>query len=119
MKKEYRIKKSKEIETILKNKKIVANAYFIIYIKDQDETNHFRYAMSVSKKIGIAVVRNRIKRQIRAIIRPLTIKDGIDIFIIVRDKIKEISYQKMSEQLCQLLQKKKILVKGEKDDTIF
>lgn len=119
MKKEYRIKKSKEIEAILKKKKFVSNAYFVIYIKDQDETNHFRYAMSVSKKIGKAVVRNHIKRQIRAIIRELTIKDGVDVFIIARNKIKEISYQEMSEQLCHLLQKQKILVKGEKNDTIF
>ncbi len=119
MKKEYRIKKSKEIEAVLKKKKFVSNAYFVIYIKDQDETNHFRYAMSVSKKIGKAVVRNHIKRQIRAIIRQLSIKDGVDIFIITRNKIKEISYQEMSRQLCHLLQKQKILVKGEKNDTIF
>lgn len=119
MKKEYRIKKSKEIETILKHKKFVSNAYFVIYIKDQDETNHFRYAMSVSKKIGKAVVRNHIKRQIRAIIRQLSIKDGVDIFIITRNKINELSYQEMTKQLCHLLQKQKILVKGEKNETIF
>ena len=52
MKKEYRIKKSKEIEEVLKNKKYASNPYFSIYIKENNENHHFRYAISVNKKIG-------------------------------------------------------------------
>ena len=68
MKKEYRIKKSKEIEEVLKNKKYASNPYFSIYIKENNENHHFRYAISVNKKIGKAVVRNKIKRQVREMI---------------------------------------------------
>lgn len=119
MKKEYRVKKSKEIEDILKRKRFSSNSYFIIYVKEQNETSHFRYAMSVSKKIGDAVIRNRLKRQLRAIIRSFTIKEGYDLFIIARNPVKSISFLQMSGQLEFLLQKQKLLVKGENNDTIF
>ena len=109
MKKEYRIKKSKEIEEVLKNKKYTSNPYFTIYIKENNENHHFRYAMSVNKKIGKAVVRNRLKRQIRSIISQITIKDNIDLFIIVRNKVLDIDFNEMNKQIFYLLRKQKIV----------
>ena len=99
MKKEYRIKKSKEIEDVLKNKRYAANPYFTIYIKENNENHHFRYAISVNKKIGKAVVRNRLKRQVRSIISQINIKDNIDVFIIVRSKVLDIDFNEMNKQI--------------------
>ena len=109
MKKENRIKKSKEIEEVLKNKKYSSNPYFTIYIKENNENHHFRYAMSVNKKICKAVVRNRLKRQIRSIISQITIKDNIDLFIIVRNKVLDIDFNEMNKQILYLLRKQKIV----------
>ena len=61
MKKEYRIKKSTDIELVLKHKNSVGNKNYIIYIMKNSEAKHFRLAMSVSKKLGDAVTRNRQK----------------------------------------------------------
>ncbi len=119
MKKQYRVKKSKEIEAILKYHKFSSNPYFTLYIKENHETNHFRYAMSVGKKIGNAVVRNKIKRQIRSIVRKLTIHSNYDVFIVAREKIKTISYQKMETELLYLFKKQRLLVKGENNDSIY
>lgn len=117
MKKQYRVKKNKEIESILKEKKSVYNPYFSIYIKKNLETSHLRYAMSVGKKLGNAVVRNKIKRQVTAIIDNLDLKlnTNTDVFIIVRPKVLELSFNEMSKQLEYLLKKHK-LIKGEKND---
>lgn len=112
MKKQYRVKKNNEIEEILKNKRYSSNPYFSLYVKKQDETNHFRYAISVSKKIGNAVVRNRLKRQIRSIIRDFYLKDGYDFFIIARTKILTISFLEMKKELLNLLIKQNLIVKG-------
>ena len=109
MKKEYRIKKSKEIEEVLKNKKYASNPYFTIYIKENNENHHFRYAMSVNKKIGKAVVRNKIKRQVRYIISQIEIKSNVDIFIIVRSKVLDIDYEEMNKQILYLLRKQKMI----------
>ena len=111
MKKQYRIKKNEEIEAVIKEKKWFSNACFILYIKKTKETNHFRYAVSVSKKLGNAVVRNRLKRQIRAIIRQFQFIDGIDFFIIVRKKTLEIEFKDMISELEYLFQKQKIVKK--------
>ena len=119
MKKQYRVKKSKDIEVILKNHRFSSSPYFTIYSKEQNETNHFRYAMSVGKKIGNAVVRNRLKRQIRAVVRTFDVIPSVDVFIVARGKINDLDFQGIQIELNYLFRKQKLLVKGEKNDSIF
>ncbi len=115
MKKIYRVKKNQEIESILKNHNSSGNKYFNIYIKE-NETKYFRYAISVGKKVGNAVVRNRRKRQIRSIIDNIIIlEQPVDIFIVGKPTINLIDFNEMKNQLIYLLKKLNICVKGEKD----
>ena len=65
MEKAYRIKKNSDFQFIYKKGKSVANRQFVIYTQPNKALNHFRLGISVSKKLGNAVVRNRIKRAIR------------------------------------------------------
>ena len=105
MKKQYRVKKNQEIELILKENKRYSNPYFSMYKKKNQETSHLRYAISVGKKIGNAVVRNKIKRQVTSIIDNLNLNlnTNTDVFIIVRPKVKELKYEEMVKQLEYLL----------------
>ena len=64
MEKAYRIKKNTDFQTIYKRGKSVANRQFVVYTYNSNK-NHFRLGISVSKKLGNAVTRNRIKRAIR------------------------------------------------------
>lgn len=111
MKKQYRVKKNQEIELILKNKKYSSNQYFTLYKRTNPETSHFRYAISVGKKIGNAVLRNKIKRQVTAIIDNLNLNldSNTDVFIIVRPKVLEIDFNTMKSQLEYLFKKQKLL----------
>ena len=52
MQKSYRIKKSQEIEQVMKRGRSKANPYFIVYKYANKETDNFRIAISVGKKIG-------------------------------------------------------------------
>jgi len=63
--KAYRIKKNSDFQFIYKKGKSVANKQFVVYTKANKNLEHFRLGISVSKKLGNAVVRNRIKRAIR------------------------------------------------------
>ena len=112
MKKEYRIKKSNEIQSLMKNKRSVGNGYFVVYHQKNHENKHFRFAISVPKKFGIAVKRNLMKRRIREIIKDLQIKDEMNFFIIAKIKSKDLNFIDIKKEITQLLNKAKILKDG-------
>lgn len=115
MKKIYRVKKNEDIEKIIKSKNSVGNKNYIIYIKKNSEANHFRLAMSVSKKIGNAVVRNRQKRLIRQVFNKYKLEiKPFDIFVIARNNSINLLYSEVESNLLHLLNKIDILNQGEK-----
>ena len=112
MQKEYRIKKNEEIEKILKGKNSVGNRNYIIYIQKNHETNHFRLGMSVSKKLGNAVVRNRQKRLIKQVFTKM--KQEIlpfDIFVIAKTNSVNLEYLEIENNIVNLLKKANVLNK--------
>ena len=60
MNKHQRIKKNKEFQHVFKKGKSFANRQFIVYVL-KGEQPEFRLGLSVSKKVGNAVARNRVK----------------------------------------------------------
>ena len=109
MKKAYRVKKNRDIETILKHRKGVSSEALKVFKKPQDEVTHFRFAISVPKKFGNAVERNRIKRQIRAIVSHLSMAQGWDILIIVKPTARELKYASLENEIIELFNKQKLL----------
>lgn len=64
MKKAFRIRKNEEFAQIISQKHSNASASFVVYSSMRKKENS-RVGISVSKKLGNAVERNRIKRQVR------------------------------------------------------
>ena len=85
MKKIYRVRKNEEFSQIIALKQCTSNAYFVIYSHDR-KLDHARVGISVSKKLGNAVMRNKIKRQVREMVKAVVDFDtcGKDMIIIVR-----------------------------------
>ena len=85
MKKLYRIKKNEEFSKIIKYKHSVACASFVVYFNNRNQ-DVSRVGISVSKKLGDAVERNRIKRQVREMVRDIIDFESYpkDLVIIVR-----------------------------------
>ncbi|QVK17890.1 ribonuclease P protein component [Mycoplasmatota bacterium] len=110
MKKKYIIKKNYYIHKIILDKRSVANKYFIVY-KKQNNMEHFRFVVSIGKKIGNAVVRNKIKRQIKDIIyqKKSEIIENYDILIIVRPSVNNLKYLEIQKQLLNVFSKSKLI----------
>ncbi|GIO23992.1 ribonuclease P protein component [Oceanobacillus sp. J11TS1] len=110
MKKQFRIKKNEEFQATFKHGKSFANRQLVIYYRKKEDQNHFRVGLSVGKKIGNAVVRNRIKRLLRASFQELEqdIKPYYDIVIIARIPTRTMSYEMMKKSLSHLLYKEKL-----------
>ena len=112
MKKQYRIKKSEDIEQVLKKKNSVGNKNYIIYTKKDSEANHFRLAMSVSKKLGNAVVRNRQKRLIKQVFSKFKLEIlPFDIFVIAKNNSVNLDYLEIENSIVSLLKKANVLNK--------
>ena len=92
MKKEYRIKKNEDFQTIIHKRNSVANGKYVVYYMKNDY--HMRIGISVSKKLGHAVKRNKVKRQVRMMVQEIFDKDQKrDFIVIVRNKFLTSSYQ--------------------------
>ena len=70
-----------------------------------------RLGVTVSKKVGKAVVRNRVRRRIKENFREIEnqISDGYDYIIVSRVKAAEYDYKKIGSALRYMLKKAELL----------
>ena len=105
MDKLHRVRKNEDFQTIIKDRKSVANSKFVVYYKKND-LSLLRVGFSVSKKLGKAVVRNKTKRQVRMMAREIFDQNqSMDYIIIVRNKFLESSYEENKKDLLFLYNK--------------
>jgi ribonuclease P protein component len=84
MKKLYRVKKNREFTRIMNQKRYVSCAPFSVYYTPRVESIS-RIGISVGKKLGGAVVRNKVKRQVRMMVSHITgFDERFDCIILVR-----------------------------------
>jgi len=100
------VKKNDDFNDIINTGKFFRNKYYNIYYKVKDNTFP-KFGLTVSKKCGNAVVRNKIKRQLRVIIdeNKKLFKTNADYIIMVRKEIVNLDFNNMEKELIILLQK--------------
>ena len=106
MKRIETIKDQKLFNNIIRNGKFVKNNFFVIYniMKEEEKIN---YGIAISNKVGNAVIRNKMKRQTRAIIdnnRNL-FKKGNNYIIMIRKASVGTNYNELERALIELLEK--------------
>lgn len=104
MKKYETVKERKEFDDIIANGKYKKNKNYVIYNKESNKP-YPRFGIAVGKKLGNAVIRNRLKRQIREIINihKNLFKNNQDYIIIVKRSSLELNFSKMSENIFELI----------------
>lgn len=82
-----------------------ANSCLVLYAR-KNRTGTNRVGITVSKKLGKAVIRNRVRRRIREVYRlnEASFLPGWDIVIVARSRAVEVSFLKLTESLLSLAQ---------------
>lgn len=108
MKKKFVVKNSRDFENIIKNGSCKKNRSFTIHHK-KNSLPYDRYGISVSKKLGNAVFRNKYKRKIRSIIDKYkkNYVNNEDYIIILRRGAIEKSFSELSQDFNNLMQHNK------------
>ena len=113
MNKHQRVKKNKDFQKVFKHGKSFANRQFVIYSLRMEGQEEFRLGISVSKKVGNAVTRNRIKRYVRQAV--LELKDDLrpdrDYIIIARNQAASIDFHETKKSLIHIMRIARVLRK--------
>jgi ribonuclease P protein component len=84
----------------------VATACLTVYVRDNEESVP-RIGLAVSGRLGNAVVRNRVKRRLRALVGPLASgsRVGRDVVIVARPPAIEADAGRLREEVNEVWQK--------------
>ena len=107
MKKLNIVKKNLDFSRIIHTQRKFNFKDYIIYIERTND-KVYKFGISVSKKIGNAVVRNKLKRQIKSIIDSKDYQNSFNCIIILKRGILNKSYKDMENDLLTAFSKLKI-----------
>ena len=102
------LKKSEDFSNIIKSVRPIKYKYFIVYLK-YEEADYYKFGLSVGKKIGNAVTRNRVKRQLKNIIDKNNYKNNFKCIIIVSRDVINHNYNEIEKDLQYLLNKNNLI----------
>ncbi|MCK9471951.1 MAG: ribonuclease P protein component [Bacilli bacterium] len=105
MNRKYSLKKTYEIEKLLKKKLSVGNKYYAIYYQITNEELP-KIAISVSKKFKTAVKKNYEKRTIKEIVRNhLESLGNIKMLIVAKISVGDLTFSEKEVQLAYLIKR--------------
>ena len=111
MQKQHRLRKSRDFAAARREGRSWADRMLVLIARRTDNP-HCRFGFSVSKRLGNAVVRNRIKRRLREVARLELlprIESGWDFVVIARKDAADADYRRLNHSLRRLFQRAKLL----------
>jgi ribonuclease P protein component len=108
MKKRERLKARKDFVSVYRKGRAWANQLLVLRALPRN-LPHYRCGFVVSKRVGKAVVRNRLKRRLKEGLRPLTVQPGWDLILLARPPAATASYHELREAIVNLLSRARLL----------
>ena len=104
------VKENYEFRRIYRKGKSAVSPQLVIYCQ-RNRWGHSRLGVSVSTKLGCAVVRNRVRRRIREIYRLNKAKmlPGYDLIVVARVRAVDMPYAKLEKQYLHCLSQLELL----------
>jgi ribonuclease P protein component len=107
---EERLTKSEQYTSVY-NEGITQVDRILVLKAKLNQLEFSRYGISVSKRVGKAVVRNRVKRVLREILRLTPMTPGWDIILIARSPSAGGDYQELYKSVIKLLSRAHVMAK--------
>lgn len=103
MEKNLRLRSNRDFQRVYKRSKNYWNRHFTVLMKKNGSKT--RVGFSITKKYGNAVQRNRIKRQLREIVRinRQALREGYDMIIIPKKNTFDMKYSDLEKSYQHLL----------------
>jgi ribonuclease P protein component len=112
MKKIFRLKSRLEFQAVYTRGRSAANRAAVIHVLPQKTGTAARVGFAAGRKLGKAVVRNRVKRRIREAVRLLwpRVRPGIAIVMIARHAALDMPFPDLQHRIAELFERVGALV---------
>ena len=114
MKKAARLKGKKEFDAVFSEGRVWANN-FVVLKAVPNIAGVNRYGIVAGRRLGKAVVRNKVKRRLRAMVRNIAAREGWDVVLVARKTATEIDYHMLESATRELFTRARLL--GEDEST--
>jgi ribonuclease P protein component len=111
MRKELRLRRRKDFDNVFRRGRSWSNELLVLRTLPND-LPHNRYGFVTSKKLGKAVVRNRVRRRLREAVRALSLEPAWDVVVSTKTKAAAAGFQELRASVAGLLTRAGLLVEG-------
>lgn len=115
MRPEVTVKENREFRRIYRKGRSAVSPCMVVYCQ-KNKQGRSRLGVTVSTKLGHAVVRNRVRRRLREIYRLNLngMEPGYDVILVARVRAAHTTYQKLEREYLSLLKKLSLLREEER-----
>ena len=110
MKRAVTLKENHEFRRLYQKGASAVSGCMVVYCR-KNKLGHNRLGITVSVKLGHAVVRNRARRRLREVYRLNggALKQGYDIILVARTRTVKVSWQELNDTFVKLCRKLELL----------
>ena len=108
VRRELRLRRRKDFDSVFSGGRAWSNSLLVLRSLASD-LPHNRFGFVTSKRVGNAVVRNRVRRRLREALRPLPIETSWDIVVSAKTPAAKADYHELKRAVVDLLARAGIL----------
>ncbi len=110
MRRQLRLCRRKDFDAVFDQGRSWANQLLVLRSLP-NHLEHNRYGFVTSKRVGKAVVRNRVRRRLREAVRALPSRPGWDVVISAKRAASEADFHQLKAAVADLLGRARLLVR--------
>jgi len=111
VRRQLRLHRRKDFDAIFQKGQVLANRLLVLRSLP-NQLPHNRYGFITSKRLGKAVVRNRVRRRLREGVHGLPTRAGWDVIISARARAAQADFQELKAAVANLFARAGILAEG-------